>query len=96
MLVGLGLCERRLGLGARLLLVLGFPIAIFFAWMRELPLDAAAPVQARITDWALISVLAAVLLVVSYQQLMSSRSTVTVQPWLKGLPIAMTQSPAAI
>jgi TolB-like protein len=61
-----------------LLLALGFPVAIFFAWMRELPpSDAAAPMRATFTDWALIGILAAVLAAVGYQQLAPSRATVT-------------------
>jgi TolB-like protein len=54
-----------------LLLVIGFPAALFFAWMRELaPADGAT---ARATtgklDWVLIGALVAVLAGVSYQQL---------------------------
>src|ERR1700730_10382734 len=54
-----------------LLLVIGFPVAILFAWMRELaPADGAT---ARATtgklDWVLIGALVAVLALVSYQQL---------------------------
>src|SRR5262249_40563369 len=57
-----------------LLLALGFPVAIFFAWMRELPpSDAAAPMRATFIDWALIGVLIAVLGAVSYQQLAPSQ-----------------------
>src|SRR6266446_5381308 len=51
------------------LLVGGFPIALFFAWMRELPATTASPQTATITDRALIGVLIAVLGAVSYQQL---------------------------
>src|SRR3979409_2646602 len=50
-----------------LLLVLGFPLAIFFAWMRELPpSDAVAPMRATVMDMALIGILIAVLGVISY------------------------------
>src|SRR5882672_8802282 len=60
---------------ALLFLVLGFPIAIFFAWMRELPpADAVRPVKATVTDWALIGVLVVVIALVSYQQFAQTRS----------------------
>src|SRR5229473_2296900 len=64
-----------------LLLVIGFPVALFFAWMRELaPADAATP---RATtgklDWALIGALVIVIALVSYQQLASSTGAKTVQ-----------------
>jgi TolB-like protein len=57
-----------------LLLALGFPIALFFAWMRELP-SAAAPFAHKATtvDLALIGVLVAVLVAVSYQELAPPR-----------------------
>ena len=39
------------------LLAGGFPLAVFFAWMRELPpADAASPLKATATDWALSTV----------------------------------------
>src|SRR5215470_15097676 len=52
-----------------LALVVGFPIAMFFAWMRELPLSEAAPARATVVDWALVGILIAVFGAVSYQQL---------------------------
>src|SRR5258708_18446588 len=54
-----------------LLLVIGFPVALFFAWMRELaPADGttARAVTGRL-DWALMGALVVVLALLSYQQL---------------------------
>jgi len=54
-----------------LALVIGFPIALLFVWMRDLPpTDAAAP-KATTTnlDYALIGALTLVIALVSYQQL---------------------------
>jgi hypothetical protein len=54
-----------------LALVIGFPIALLFVWMRDLPpTDAAAPRAATTNlDYALIGALALVIALVSYQQL---------------------------
>lgn len=49
-------------------LALGFPIAVFFAWMRELPSDAVTVPRATVADWSLIGVLIVVIALVSYQQ----------------------------
>src|ERR1700756_531156 len=63
-----------------LLLVLGFPIAVFAAWMRELPpLLFETPQKATITDLALIGVLLVVIALVSYQGFGASHPTVTAQ-----------------
>jgi TolB-like protein len=64
-----------------LLLVIGFPVTLFFAWMRELPADSAtAPATAGRLDWTLIGVLGLVVALISYQQLGRS-------------PVAAIQSP---
>src|SRR5258705_10843589 len=57
-----------------LLLVIGFPAALFFAWMRELaPADGTTPrVATSKLDWALIGALVVVIALVSYQQLAPS------------------------
>ena len=57
-----------------LLLVIGFPVALFFAWMRELaPADGDDDGSATgKLDWALIGALVVVIGLVSYQQLSSS------------------------
>src|SRR5262245_59169441 len=54
-----------------LALVIGFPIALLFVWMRELaPADPAAPKAATTRlDYALIGALILVIALVSYQQL---------------------------
>ena len=60
-----------------LALVIGFPVAIFLAWVRELaPADGTA-VRATTgkLDWALIGVLFAVLAVLSYQQFAPSQAS---------------------
>src|ERR1700704_4370492 len=64
-----------------LLLVIGFPVALFFAWMRELA--AADGTTARAAtgkfDWALMGALVVVIALLSYQQLAPTQATVTVQ-----------------
>src|SRR5882762_7902191 len=57
------------------LLAIGFPIALLFAWIHQLaPADGALPrAAAGKLDWLLITALVAVLAAVSYQQLAASR-----------------------
>ena len=64
-----------------LLLVIGFPVALFFAWMRELaPADSATTGAATgKVDWALIGALVVVIGLMSYQQLAFPRSAGTAQ-----------------
>ena len=64
-----------------LALLIGFPVTMFFAWMRELPSsDAAAPHAATTKlDYGLAGALVLVIGLVSYQQLSSSSSTLTAQ-----------------
>jgi adenylate cyclase len=58
-----------------LLLVLGFPLAIFLAWTRELPpTETASAIKATATDWTLIGALAIVFAAISYQQLAPENS----------------------
>jgi TolB-like protein/Flp pilus assembly protein TadD len=64
-------------------LLVGFPIALVFAWIHELNTPesgAAQRASAGSLDWVLIMALVAVLAAVSYQQLASSRATVTANP----------------
>ena len=65
-----------------LLLILGFPITLLIAWMRELaPADGAtARAVTSKLDWALLGALAVVLAVVSYQQLAPVPGARTAQP----------------
>jgi adenylate cyclase len=82
-----------------LLLLLGFPLAIFFAWMRELPpSDAVAPMRATLTDRALIGVLFAVLVAVTYQQFSPTQATVATakQPGVDEAQTAAASSRSAI
>jgi hypothetical protein len=52
-----------------LLLIVGFPIVLLIAWMRELaPADAARPATGTL-DWALMAALVTAIALVSYQQL---------------------------
>src|ERR1700682_3067873 len=64
-----------------LLLVIGFPAALFFAWMRELePADGTTPRAATSKlDWALIGALVIVIGLVSYQQLAPATGGKTAQ-----------------
>src|SRR6266567_2271140 len=64
-----------------LLLVIGFPVALLFAWMRELaPADGAtARAATGKLDWALIGALVVVIALVSYQQFAPSPGTRTQQ-----------------
>jgi TolB-like protein/Flp pilus assembly protein TadD len=53
-----------------LALVIGFPVALFFAWMRELAhADGATRAATGKFDWCLMGALVAVIALVSYQQL---------------------------
>jgi TolB-like protein/Flp pilus assembly protein TadD len=60
-------------------LLIGFPIALIFAWIHDLAPGEGA--LGRVTtgrlDWALIGALSIVILLMSYQVLMPSRATVT-------------------
>src|SRR5882672_5638932 len=63
------------------LLAVGFPVALLFAWIHQLaPADGAA---ARATtgklDWALMGALLVVIALVSYQQLMPATGARTAQ-----------------
>src|SRR5580765_2622437 len=61
------------------LLAIGFPIALLFAWIRELPPADDATAQAKIGmfDWALMGTLFVVIALISFQQLAPSLSTRT-------------------
>src|SRR4051812_2424168 len=49
-----------------LVLVLGFPLSVFFAWTRELPpSETKSSGKATATDWALIATLVVVIALVS-------------------------------
>src|SRR5207302_10700266 len=80
-----------------LLLVMGFPVALLFAWMRELaPADGATgrATTGRL-DWALIGALFVVIALVSYQQLVPSPRTSTAQQQAGIAPPTSSQRQAA-
>src|SRR5262245_37799067 len=55
------------------LIVVGFPIVLLFCWMQHLPADGATrPTKTNRLDWLLIGGLAAVVLLIAYQQLVPS------------------------
>jgi len=61
------------------LIVVGFPITLLFCWIQHLPADGAAPrTRTNRLDWILVSGLAAVALLIGYQQLAPNVAT-TVQ-----------------
>lgn len=61
------------------LLAVGFPIALVFAWIVDLkaPGAAAAPARTTALDYVLAGALIAVIVLVSYQQLAPERITVS-------------------
>jgi TolB-like protein/tetratricopeptide (TPR) repeat protein len=60
-----------------LLLAIGFPVAMFFAWMRELPpADAATEVKTNKLDLVLAGGLAVVIAIFAFQQLVPSGVTI--------------------
>ena len=78
-----------------LLLVLGFPIAVFAAWMRELPSSLfESPQKATITGLALIGVLLVMIGLILYQQLVSTPGANTQQA--SAASLAQTPKPAGI
>src|SRR6185295_16700127 len=63
-----------------LLLVIGFPVALIFAWVHQLsPEGGTARAATGKLDWALIGALAVVIVLVSYEQLAPSQATRTAQ-----------------
>src|SRR4029079_1077843 len=64
-----------------LLIIVGFPVALIFAWVRELAPESglAARVPTGKLDWFLAGALVVVIALVSYQQLAPSLSTRTAQ-----------------
>jgi len=60
-----------------LLLVIGFPLAIFLAWTREPEGDPTQRAATGSLDWALMGALVVVIALVSYQQLTSGFGTAT-------------------
>ena len=79
-----------------LLIFIGFPVALFFAWMRELaPADGAAPrAAATKMDFVLAGALVVVIALVSYQQLAPSPGARTAQQQAAAGAPASSQPPA--
>jgi len=75
-----------------LLLILGFPVALVFAWVHQLAPESGA--LTRVTtgglDWALMGALVVVIVLVSYEQLAPSLGARTAQP--AGVAAARTAS----
>src|SRR5258706_3555033 len=64
-----------------LLLILGFPVALVFAWVHQLAPESGA--LTRVTtgrlDWALMGALVVVIALISYQQLAPQKTTQTTE-----------------
>jgi TolB-like protein len=52
-----------------LLLLIGFPITLIFAWVQQMPSEGGRPARNAALDWTLVGALALVLLFMGYQQL---------------------------
>ena len=52
-----------------LLLLIGFPITLIFAWVQQMPNESGRPARNAALDWALVGALVLVLLFMGYQQL---------------------------
>jgi adenylate cyclase len=76
------------------LLLVGFPLVLIFAWVQQLPPESGAAARASTgkLDWALIGALVVVIALVSYQQLTSSLVTGTAENQQAGLATARTAS----
>src|SRR5262245_62015621 len=77
------------------LIAVGFPIVLLFCWVQHLPADGAAqqPKTNRL-DWILVSGLAAVVLLIAYQQLMPNVATTAQQQTGVDASKAAANSPA--
>ena len=80
------------------LLAVGFPIALIFAWIHQLtPADASAPrTTATRLDYTLIGALVLVIALVSYQQLAPSSGTTTPQAKQADVSSLTAPGPAGI
>jgi adenylate cyclase len=77
-----------------LLLIIGFPVALIFAWVNELTPEASATarVSAGKLDWALMAALVIVSALILYQQLAPSRTLTTAEAAQKGIAAARLAS----
>ena len=51
------------------LLLIGFPVALIFAWVQQMPSQGSPPARNAALDWTFVGALAVVLLFMGYQQL---------------------------
>ena len=58
------------------LLLIGFPVALIFAWVQQMPSEGTSPAPNAVLDWTLVGALAVVLLFMGYQQLAPRQSGV--------------------
>ena len=54
------------------LLFIGFPVTLIFAWVQQMPKEGSAPARNAVLDWTLLGALAVVLLFMGYQQIVRS------------------------
>ena len=81
-----------------LLLVLGFPVALIFAWVRELtPEGTSTRATTGKLDWALFAALLIVIALVSYEQIAPARRTAdSEQTGVSAARVASTSQSSAI
>ena len=76
-----------------LLLVIGFPLVLIFAWVQQIsPAAASGPVSTSKLDWALIGALVVVCALILYQQLAPSQTVTTAESPQEGVAAARAAS----
>jgi len=75
-----------------LLLILGFPVALVFAWVHQLPPEGGTRVSTGKLDWALMSALVVVIGLVSYQQFVPPLGAGTIESPKASVAVASTAS----
>src|SRR6185503_4095466 len=79
------------------LIAVGFPIALLFCWIQHLPADGAGPQpKAKRLDFILIGGLAAVVLLIAYQQLASNVAPTAQQSGVEASKAAANSPAGAI
>ncbi len=76
------------------LLIIGFPVALIFAWVHQLSPETGTPARASTGtfDWALMAALVIVSALIVYQQLAPSRTLTTAEAPQKGVAAARAAS----
>src|SRR5215510_1346981 len=76
------------------LLIVGFPVTLIFAWVSQLTPEAGAPARLPTgkLDWALMAALVAVSMLILYQQLAPSRTVTTAESLPEGAAAARAAS----